>query len=201
MKKIIPVFILTLFLCASAAVAGDGFPTELAGFKLGTEVVEYSDVCNLDQAIPVSDAPFLSESLIESNALPGVRGGSLGYGNCLNKDKLVRIKLKFHNRGQGFFNKLHGLYEDKFGEPDRYIGDAFKNVIAWEWIFKNDKGEEVSLVLMWSRDKEIRPGVSIKMTHVTLKDKEFECYKAMDENKQKNGQKSTVRNIDQYVPR
>ncbi len=200
MKRACMTLAVLALLCATPALAAKGFPTTLAGFTLGEQVEGYKGYCQMDRAIPVSDAPFLSEALIRSDALPGVRGGSLSYGNCENKGRLVRIKLKFHDRGQGFFNKLYDRYEEDFGKPDRYTGDAFKNVIAWEWEFTNDKGETVSLVLMWSRDNEIRPGVSIKMTQETLMEREAECYRA--ENAiEESTTRTRVHSLDTYVPR
>jgi hypothetical protein len=192
--------VLTVLL-ATPALAARGFPTTLAGFTLGDPVEQYEDYCHGGEAIPVSDAPFLSESLIKPENLPGVRGGSLAFGNCLSEGTLVRIKLKFVDHGQGLFNRLYERYENRFGKPDKYLGDAFKNVIAWEWQFTDGKDGRVSLVLMWSRDKSIRPGVSIKMTQETLMDKEFECYKAKREGISKKMGKTKIGTLDAYVPR
>jgi hypothetical protein len=144
----------------------------------------------------------LSEALLKPENLPGVRGGSLAFGNCESEGRLVRIKLKFQDRGQGLFNKLYDRYEADFGKPDKYLGDAFKNVIAWEWIFSDGHGGRVSLVLMWSREKEIRPGVSIKMTQDTYMDEEYKCYKAKHKESMggKTG-KTRIGSLDAYVPR
>jgi len=191
-------------LFATPALAAKGFPTTLAGFTLGDSVERYEDYCREGEAIPLSDAPFLSESQLKAENLPGVRGGSLAFGNCESEGRLVRIKLKFADRGQGLFNKLYDRYEASFGKPDKYLGDAFKNVIAWQWRFENGKGGRVSLVLMWSRDKEIRPGVSIKMTQETMMDEEFKCYKDMHKGsmgKMDKMGKTRIGSLDAYVPR
>ena len=187
-------------LTATAAFAGKGFPTSVAGFTLGENVNKYNKFCDMGQANVVSDAPFLTEVLIKRDSLPGVRGGSLNYGNCKELDKLVRVKIKFHDHSKKLFNKLLDDYKDKFGNPDNYLGDAFKNVIAWEWLFKNDAGEGISLVLMWSRDQEIRPGVSIKMTNTTLLNKEYTCFKRKDYEFEK-GEGSKIKSLEMYVPR
>lgn len=201
MKKTVFMLLMAVVLAASTAFAAEGYPTSLAGFTLGSDIEKYDEYCNPDTAIPVSDAPFLSESLIKGDVLPGVRGGSLSFGNCKNRGKLVRIKLKFYDRGKGFFENLLKRYEKSFGKPDHYLGDAFKNVIAWEWLFKNIRGEEVSLILMWSRDQEVRPGVSIKMTQETLMQAELQCYKTMGEHRKHEMKGSRIKNVDQYVPR
>jgi len=201
MKKIAAFLILSMILTTTAAFAGDSFPTNLAGFTLGSDIKKYDSFCDMDTSTPMSDAPFLSEVLIKPDSLPGVRGGSLNYGNCKNVGKLVRVKIKFHDRSQDLFNELLDKYKDRFGKPDNYKGDAFKNVIAWEWDFNNGKGEQISLLLMWSRDKEIRPGVSIKMTNVTMFDEEYDCFKAKDyEFSKDKASRTKIKSLNEYVP-
>jgi len=199
MKKIF-VSLLVLVALAANASAADVFPSTLAGFTLGESVRKYESFCNIAEATPMSDAPFLTEALIKPDALPGVRGGSLIYGNCKNKDRLVRIKLKFNDRSKDLFDTLMEAYKQKFGKPDSYQGDTFKNVIAWEWTFSNDAGEKIAVLVMWSRDKEMRPGVSIKMTNTTLYDAEYDCFKEQDYGFKK-GDGSKIKSLDMYVPR
>ncbi|MBI9081208.1 MAG: hypothetical protein JEY79_15885 [Pseudodesulfovibrio sp.] len=202
MKKIAVFLILSVFLTASVALAGDLFPTSLAAFTLGENVSKYKTYCDLEKATPTSDAPFISEMLIKQDSLPGVRGGSLSFGSCQAPDQLLRIKIKFHDRSQKLFQKLLTKYTKEFGKPDNYEGDAFKNVIAWEWIFQNDAGEKVSLLLMWSRDKEIRPGVSIKMTQMSALDREYACFKSQDYRLTKSkDDKSKIQSINDFIPR
>lgn len=200
MKKILVITLAALVLTAASAFAGNTFPDTLAGFKLGEDINQYESFCNMHEANAMSDAPFLTEVLIKPDVLPGVRGGSLNYGNCQNKNKLVRIKLKFNDRSQKLFEKLLKRYKRAFGDPNGYKGDAFKNVIAWEWIFTNRDGEKMNVLLMWSRDNEIRPGVSIKMTNVSLYDQEYDCYKARDYGFKK-GKGSKIKSLEMYVPK
>lgn len=199
MRKIFVFILMAIALSATCALAGNGFPTTLAGLTLGSDIGKYKTLCNMVEANPMSDAPFLTEALIQPDALPGVRGGSLIYANCKNKNKLARIKLKFNDRSQKFFGKLLKRYEAAFGKPDSYQGDAFKNVIAWEWVFTNDKGEKINLLLMWSRDKEMRPGVSIKMTQATIYEQEYDCFKARDY-RFESGKGSKINSLEEYVP-
>ncbi|WP_319582325.1 hypothetical protein [uncultured Pseudodesulfovibrio sp.] len=201
MRRACFLFLVLAVLFATPALAGNGYPTTLAGFTLGDSMASYEDYCQEGAPIPVSDAPFLSESQLKSENLPGVRGGTLAFGNCAGGDRLVRIKLKFNDHSQRLFNRLYDRYEQSFGKPDKYLGDAFKNVIAWEWRFEDGKGGRVALVLMWSRDKEIRPGVSIKMTQETLLDEEFECYKAQRKGSMGKMGMTKIGSLDAYVPR
>lgn len=201
MKKIFAFTILALLLTASAVFASEALPKTVAGITLGTDVKQYSECCDLKLDTPIADAPFLNEMVIKNDAIPGIRGGSIIYGNCKNEGKVVRIKLKFHNRGKGLFNQLLEKYEDIYGKPDSYKGDAFKNVIAWEWNFIQGD-ERVDLMLMWSRDKEIRPGVSIKMTYTSLLEDEYACFKEkMNKLATGRGGPSKIKNLNDFVPR
>jgi hypothetical protein len=201
MKKIVTAALLALFLAAPAAFAADGFPMTLAGFTLGQDVKQYVTECDPGIAAPMPDAPFLTEMHLKADCVGGVRGGSLTYANCKDKDKLVRIKIKFHDRGKGLFEKLLVKYQEAFGKPDSYQGDTFRNVIAWQWDFRRGD-EKVSVLLMWSRENEVRPGVSIKMTLQSLLDSEYACYrKKFDKRESKRGGPSRIGNLDEFLPR
>ena len=201
MKKLAALVLTALLLAAPAAFAGKGLPLTLAGFTLGENVRDHASCCDLDLASINPDAPFLTEATLKADFVPGVRGGSLTFANCQEKDRLVRIKVKFHDRSMALFEKLLEQYEKAFGEPDSYQGDSFRNVVAWQWNFSKG-GEKVSVLLMWSRDKETRPGVSIKMTLDSLLDSEYACYKAkLDSQDKKHGGPKSVRDINAFVPR
>lgn len=201
MKKIVVCALLALCLTASAAFAADGLPLTLAGYTLGEKIGQYVSDCDPKSASPIPDAPFLSEMRLKADCAPGIRGGSLTYANCDQKDRLVRIKLKFYNRGQSLFKDLLARYKKAFGEPASYQGDAFRNVIAWQWNFIKGN-EKVSVLLMWSRDKEIRPGVSIKMTLESLLDSEYACFKSRgDKQERGRGGPSRVKDLGDFVPR
>ena len=201
MRKLAALTLTVLFLAASPAFAGKGFPLTLAGFTLGEDVREHAACCDLDLASINPDAPFLTEASLKADFVPGVRGGSLTFANCKDKDRLVRIKIKFHDRSMALFEALLDKYKKAFGEPDSYQGDTFRNVVAWQWDFS--KGDQkASVLLMWSRDKETRPGVSIKMTLDSLLDSEYACFKAkLDQAERKSGGPSAVKNLNAFVPR
>lgn len=201
MKKLAALILTALLLAAPAAHAGTGFPLTLAGFTLGENVRDHASCCDFDLASMNPDAPFLTEVNLKADFVPGVRGGSLTFANCENADKLVRIKIKFHDRSMALFEKLLEKYEKAFGEPDSYQGDSFRNVVAWQWDFSKG-GEKVSVLLMWSRDRETRPGVSIKMTLDSLLNREYACYKAkLDSQEKKHSGPKAVRDLNAFVPR
>lgn len=199
MKKIFVFTLVMALLFASAAFAGTGFPRTLAGVTLGQDVQEYSRLCDLKLASPMPDAPFMSEVHLDPDSIPGIRGGSLTFGNCAAPGKLLRIKLKFHDRSQGLFKKLLEKYQNTYGKPDSYEGDAFRNVIAWQWNFINGD-QKVTLLLMWSREKEMRPGVSIKMTYASMVDTEYECFNAQfDAIEKSKGGPSRIKRLDDFI--
>lgn len=199
MKKIVALTLLALFLAAPVAIAADALPLTVAGITLGKDVKEYSKLCNMKNASLSPDAPFLTDAHLEADAIPGIRGGSIIYANCEDVGKVVRVKLKFFDRSQRFFDKLVKEYKKAYGDPNSYEGDAFKNVIAWRWNFVRD-GEKVSVLLMWSRKNDIRPGVSIKMSLDSKIESEYKCYKKKFAAIQaKKGGPSMVKDIDFFV--
>jgi len=150
----------------------------------------------------MSDAIFLNEALIRTGAIHGVRGGSIIYGNCANPGKIVRVKIKFADMSKRLFKDLLALYTKRFGDPSAYKGDSFRNVIAWEWDISGDEGRHVKVVLMYSTDPSIRPGVSIKMTDQSLLDLEFTCYKKTFRRQYRAMEHAgKVDDLDFFVPR
>lgn len=200
MKKICALILAATLLSATAAFADNSLPKTLVGFTLGTDVTQYAECCNMELSSPMPDAPFLTEVHLTPDFIPGIRGGSLTYANCDRSGDLVRIKLKFHDRSQKLFNTLVDKYTAAYGKADSYQGDAFRNVIAWQWTFTKGK-ERVTLLLMWSRDKEIRPGVSIKMTLSSLFESEYHCFKKQfDRKERKRGGATKIQNLNDFVP-
>lgn len=203
MRKMNALALFFLLLFAPAALAAEEVPKTLAGMTLGESVHNYMQLCNMRMASTIPDLPFLSEVHLDPFAIPGIRGGSMTYANSTPGKELVRIKLKFHDKSQDLFEELLAEYKEKFGDPDSYRGDTFRNVIAWQWDFAK-RGERVSLLLMWSRDPQLRPGVSIKMTFESLFKKEYKDFKTRYDRSargKKGEEHFDIRNIDEFVPR
>jgi len=199
MKRLIALAALSLTLVSAPALAGE-LPLTLAGFTLGQDMARYESHCQ-GPALVIPDIPFLTEMNLAPDAVPGIRGGSLTHGNCLGERNLLRIKLKFHDTSQKFFNSLVKEYTARFGKPDSYQGDAFRNVIAWQWDFSR-AGEAMSVLVMWSRDKEMRPGVSIKMTLESGVEAEYRCFMAdSDRRERERGGPTAIRSLDEFIPR
>lgn len=200
MKRVI-LLLSVILLVSSSAFAQKNAPTSIAGIRLGDDFQQYKHLLRMEHAGATSDAVFLDEALIRTGAFPGVRGGSIIWGNCSNAGKIVRIKIKFADRSEALFKRLLERYEKQFGEPSLYKGDSFRNVIAWEWDLTGDNGRHVKVLLMYSVDPAIRPGVSIKMTDQALLDLEFACYKEHYRTKYREREKAgKVQNLDMFVP-
>lgn len=202
MKKISIIASVVFTLMVSTAFAGS-FPTSIAGLTLGEHIDKHDKYCETEEATPIPDTPFLKEVHFIPGAIPGVRGGSLTYANCEDVDTLMRVKLKFHNRSQRFFDRLYRKYEKAYGKPDSYEGDTFRNIVAWKWVFTRGD-ERMSILLMWSKKAEMRPGVSIKMTYDSIMENEYQCYmKQQKEEERREGDydETTIDDIDDFVAR
>jgi hypothetical protein len=205
MKRIYSLTLALLLIFPSLALGAEGFPRTLAGITLGDNMDQYADLCKGGISTPMPDAPFLSEIHIDPDSIPGIRGGSITYTNSTPYKKVVRIKLKFHERRQDLFEELLERYQKAYKKPDSYRGDSFRNVIAWQWNFTQDK-EQIGLLLMWSRERQLRPGVSIKMTLDSLVDAEYKAFRARNRKMNKGSRDgkegpSRIKNLDEFVPR
>ena len=202
MRKIIVCIAGLLSLCLLSGAAGAEVPKTVAGFSLGSNIEEYDQLCIDDTAVPMRDALFLTEVNIEPDLVPGVRGGSLSYGNCKHPGEIIVIKLKFHDRSEKFFEVLLDMYKDAFGKPDEWKGDAFHTIMSWQWNFEDD-GERVELLLSHSKDLEFRPGVSIKMTLRSSWLEEYECYEEGNKGPKNKNKVKSYKDLDlsTLVPR
>ncbi|KAB1441695.1 hypothetical protein [Pseudodesulfovibrio senegalensis] len=201
MKRFALGMLFSLLLVSGAWASGPA-PVSVAGIRLGDDFSRYQDMCRMEHAGAMSDAIFLDEALIRTGAIHGVRGGSIIYGNCANPGKIVRIKIKFADMSKRLFKDLLALYTKRFGDPSSYQGDSFRNVIAWEWDISGSEGRHVKIVLMYSTDSSIRPGVSIKMTDQSLLDLEFSCYKKNFRSLYKATENAgKITDLDLFVPR
>ncbi|WP_373500234.1 hypothetical protein [Desulfococcus sp.] len=138
-------------------------PRALGGFVLGAPIDAVADRLQMDTAAPVRQ----TGCLMEVNIVPGegFDSGSINYGACAARNRIVRIKLKYEDGSQKFFRMLFERYKQRFGEPTEWKGDPFHVVIAWKWSFKDPDGRRVSLILQHnSQDEEEKIGNSVKMT-------------------------------------
>lgn len=207
------VWIVFLFMLWSVSAQADSFKT-LAGLELGAEMNRYWHLVYKDTATEHPDALFIKEVKLIPWAIPGVRGGSLSYTACREEELLIRVKLKFTERGESLFRDLFSdsgerlfrdlnrLYRDRWGRPDMWLGNAFNTIQAWQWILGKDGSEQVEVVLMYSKVEDTRPGVSIKMTLTTLWEEERACWeRARDQAifDADHGERE-IRRLEDFVP-
>lgn len=177
-------------------------PLRLAGITLGDSITAYADVIIPETAMGNRDIPCLDEVDLDPSKIKGIRGGSLSYGNTHTPGKLVGIKLKFLDRSEELYEALEREYREAFGDPDGWLGDPFHNVVSWKWVMKED-GEIVEIVLTYSKDTELRPGVSIKMTLRSQWQRELDAYKAKRPKRKKHrliGGDYSSANLAPFVP-
>ncbi|TVM19977.1 hypothetical protein DPQ33_01760 [Oceanidesulfovibrio indonesiensis] len=180
-KPLILVVAIVALLAAPGPALAD-LPRSLLGITLGEDVAQFEDMLWMNSATRLADAPFLTEVNLKHREIPGIRGGSVTFGNCARPGTLIGAKFKFDDKDIGLFDKLYKLYEKKFGKPDEWQGDAFRTVRSWKWMI-SDGGQRINIVLTYSKDPGMRPGVSIKMVMHTLWMDEYECYHARLEEK------------------
>ncbi len=174
MKKITCLMVFLGIFWAGAAWAKA--PKSLAGFVLGQNVKQYSQLCDMGRAIPAPDEVFLQEVPLLDGAVPGVRIGYLYLGSCAKPGQLVRVKLKFRDTSKGFFNQMLELYRNSWGKPDSYRGDPFQNHVSWKWSFTQEGGGRISLILSYSRDTQESFGNIVKMSLRNAWEEERACW-------------------------
>lgn len=167
--------LVTVFFLAVPAWAQGEAPTQVMGFKLGSQITDYKDRLRMDTALPIRHEEYLVE--VEAKKMPRVKSCYLIYANCDQLGKIVRIKLKYANSSKKFYETLLKMFKKQFGEPKEWLGDSFGMVLAWKWFFEDTEGNQISLILQHNAsDPDNRLGNSIKFTHSTLMEHEHDCF-------------------------
>ena len=175
MKKIIFCLLLVLFLCGPNRVWAEA-PHELAGFVLGGYMHNFKDQVESDTVIPVRYLESLKE--VEAKEINGFKTGLVTYATCIEPARIVRLKFKYADSSQRFFEELLQRYREKLGKPDEWRGDPFHIVIAWKWRFSDKDNNRISLILQHNtKDEQEKIGNSVKLTDTTLMEKDLLCYK------------------------
>ena len=163
-----------LILSPGLSLAG-GAPHEVAGFRLGSELKSDEHKLMMDTILPIRHLESLKE--IEIKPIDGFKSGMAYYGTCTEPNRLIRIKFKFADPSERFYNKLLDAYKKKFGEPTEWRGDSFQVVQAWKWSFTDEKGNTISLILQHNtEDSDEKLGNIVKMTMTNLYRDELACF-------------------------
>lgn len=174
MKKIIYCLVLVLFLCGPNRGWAEA-PHELAGFVLGGYMHNFNDQIESDTVIPVRYLESLKE--VEAKEIKGFKTGLVTYATCIEPSRIVRLKFKYADSSQRFFEELLQRYREKLGKPDEWRGDPFHIVVAWKWRFTDKDNNRISLILQHNtRDEEEKQGTAVKMTMWNLMLEEDRCF-------------------------
>lgn len=150
-------------------------PREIGGFAVGGNIADYRDRVDMESALPIRYARYLTE--VEIRELPGFKSGIIAYGNCESPGKIVRIKLKYAESSKKFYESLLERFKERFGEPDEWRGDPFHVVLAWKWSFTDNTGSRLSLILQHNtRDTEEKMGNAVKLSLTDQMEKEMACH-------------------------
>ena len=151
-------------------------PHQIGGFTLGTNIAEYGEKVDLETAIPIRYMTYLKE--VEIRNMEGFKSGLICYGTCAVPGQIVRIKLKYADFTKKFYDRLFELFKERFGKPAEWMGDPFKIVIAWKWSFTDKDNNKISLTLQHNtKDAEEKIGNAVKITALSLIEKEYLCFK------------------------
>jgi hypothetical protein len=170
-------FVFTLFFFIAAGIAFADAPQQVGGFVLNQDIKKFENRVIMDTALPVRYAENIEE--VEIKFTQGFKSGLISYGTCDQPGHIVRIKLKYADSSKQFYKDLLKRFKERFGEPDEYRGDPFKIVDAWKWSFVNSQNHRISLILQNNtKDEQEKMGNSVKLTNLTLMDKDLLCHKS-----------------------
>jgi hypothetical protein len=176
MKKNVIIAMAVFLLLIPGMTLADA-PDQVGGFVLNQNIKKFEDRVIMDTALPVRYAENIEE--VEIKFTQGFKSGLIAYGTCDQPGHIVRIKLKYADSSKQFYKDLLKRFKERFGEPDEYRGDPFKIVDAWKWSFVNSQNHRISLILQNNtKDEEEKIGNSVKLTNLTLMEKDFLCHKS-----------------------
>ena len=182
-------------------------PYQVGGFILGKDISEYSDLVKMETALPIRYMEYIKE--VEIKDIPGFKSGLIGYGDCFKPGRIVRVKLKYEDSSEKFFNSLLNRFKERFGEPEEWRGDPFHVVVAWKWSFIDSKNNRISLALQHNtKDEDEKIGNAVKLTMTNFLDEEQTCYgKKHPEGREFLGKKAKrkktehLKDWDLFIPR
>lgn len=174
MKRIFGIIAALVLLSSLPALAEA--PRTIGGFTIGAPIDECGDRVRSGTALPIRYMQYLTE--VEIADIDGFKSGLIAYGACAEPGRIVRIKLKYKDGSQAFYNRLLARFKERFGEPDEWRGDPFHVVLAWKWSFVDKDGKRTSLILQHNHmDEDEKMGNSVKLTNTTAMDQELECHR------------------------
>ncbi len=207
MKKILLIVGLSsCLLFVSGICLAQTAPHELCGCKLGADINAVKMQIKVDTDMPVRYMESVHE--VEIQKIEGFKSGIIAYGKCNEGSKILRIKLKYADASRAYYDQLLKRYEQRFGKPSEWKGDPFQVVIAWKWSFVDKQNHRISLILQHNtKDEERKMGNSVKLTDITLFEKEWQCFeeqfphhRKVSKEKKSSQKKKKEMNWDLLIP-
>ncbi len=179
----------------STGICAAQVPHEIAGFVLGNNIEAYRDAIaqETDMAIRYRD----SIHDVQIKPIPGFKSGLITYGTCLDKGRILRIRLKYADASKNFYNQLLKRFKKAFGEPDEWRGDPFHIVINWKWSFTDKDNNRISLQLQHNtKDVEEKIGNTVKLSLPAAIEAEQRCFEKASSASEKEIQKGSTAPYD-----
>ena len=155
-----------LLLMLLQAAHGADVPHQIAGIELGGKIEEYPDF---------EYSNYLKEVVVFD--LHGFRKGIISYSTCYSPGVIVRLRMKYANSSEAFFDTLKQRFTEKYGDPKLWKGDPFGIKHVWKWNFKDDTGKRISMVLQHNlQDDDETLGNQVKLYYPDVIEEEHLCY-------------------------
>lgn len=153
-------------------------PRSIASISVGTQVSEAADKVDLGSAVPLGGAGYLMRAPLKP--VRGFESGYVVYGNCREKGRIVRVKLKYENDQASFYDRVLAALKKRYGKPTEWRGNPFGTLKIWKWSLKDAAGHSISVQLQHYEgdDDAFTPGNSIKLTESGHLAEEKACYEA-----------------------
>jgi hypothetical protein len=176
MRAILPLLILLACLAASPAAFAAKAPVGIAGIELGEDIQNLTDQLEMNTLGPEWDREYYQRVRIRPR--PGIRSGYLTVGACANPGQVLRIKVRYADESEKFFNRLKKAIQKKWNGNPIWRGDPFGTMKTWKWSFTNEEGDSISLILQHysGEDATYTLGNSIKLGNRTAMQAEEECW-------------------------
>ena len=180
-------------------------PREIGGFALGADIAGYRERVVVESALPLRYLECLQE--VKTQPIAGFKSGLITYGSCAEKDRILRIKLKYADASKAFYDKLLARFKQRFGNPGEWRGDPFQVVIAWKWSFADNPNDRISLILQHNTlNSEEKLGNSVKLSLTSALERERLCFERQSRASSPNrdssaGKGSGSPDWDRLIPR
>lgn len=158
-------------------VAAKEVPKEIGGIQLGGYIQDCKDLIRSNTMMPLRFNPYIQE--VETVRIPGFDYGLIWVADCAEPGRILRIRMKYSDSSQSFYEKVLQRIKARFGDPEEWRGDPFHTVRAWKWSFVDEKGNAISMIFEHNDLKESEAmGNTLKLTLWNIIDKEKACYRA-----------------------